>query len=67
MKLELIWTEAEIEILRKYYPESSWEELLKLLPNRKKLPILCKVSELKIRKITFFGLFQEHMENRLKK
>lgn len=31
------WTEEKIELLRKYYPNTSWEELFSILGTTKKI------------------------------
>lgn len=45
------WTNEEILILKEYYPTATWDEILKLLPNRKKGNIISKASSLKIKRI----------------
>lgn len=45
-----LWTEEENEILRKFYPDSSYEKICELLPGRTKSAIIAKASKMKIRK-----------------
>lgn len=51
MKLDLLWSENELEILKQHYPATPFPELLKLLPKRKRAAIIVKASKLKIRRI----------------
>jgi len=45
-----LWTEAERSILRTYYPRSSREEILSLLPNKSWKGIIDQASDLHIRR-----------------
>ena len=47
------WTSDKIELLQKYYPNSSWEELYKILGTDKKTSILSMASKLKISKDSY--------------
>ena len=47
------WSEEEVNILKLIYPEGSWEEILKVIPNHVKAVITSKASELKISKINY--------------
>lgn len=48
---ENVWDKEEIELLKKYYPTTSKDEILKLLPKRSWSAITHKVLKFKIRKI----------------
>ena len=45
------WHEKEIDVLKKYYPFVTREEMTKLLPGRSYSAIRAKASKLKINKI----------------
>ena len=47
------WSKQELNIIREYYPEKSWDEILKLLPNRKKENIVHMASKLKIKRAIY--------------
>jgi hypothetical protein len=46
------WTDEELEILRKVYPQSCWTEVCTAIPNRTARSIYHKVHRLGIKKIT---------------
>lgn len=48
------WNKDEIKKLRKVYPSSNWEELIKLFPNHNKQSIIHKASELKLKKNNYY-------------
>lgn len=48
------WTEDEDNYLIKYYPISSWDEILNMLPNRSRTAITARASYLGISKENYF-------------
>lgn len=52
-----IWTDQELEILKKQYPIKLRKELLKLLPNKRWTSIRHKAGELKLRRL-FKGIWR---------
>ncbi len=54
-----MWSSEEITILNEVYSNSSWDEILKLLPNHKKKQILEKASSLGITKSNHYWSKQD--------
>ena len=48
------WTEDEDNCLIKYYPLSSWDEILNMLPNRSRTAITARASHLGLKKDSYF-------------
>lgn len=49
-----IWSDSEIDILKKHYPNESWDNILKLLSKRTKGNIIHKAYELNIKRENYY-------------
>lgn len=61
-----VYSDEEINILKKYYPIGDWDKLFKLLPNRNKQSIVTKASKLGIKQELYYWT-KERVKDKLSK